>query len=111
MLVTDTDKRTDEQMDSIDALSHYRCHARRLKNQKKIWQKTFFNTADRIITPCNVTAGSGMTHHEIRPNVRHIGILHLVLILTISPAVDMSFCTSLRNQTTLSRKKLCHVDF
>jgi len=27
----------------------------------------------------------GMTCHEIRPNVRHIGILHLVSILTISP--------------------------
>ena len=26
-----------------------------------------------------------MTCHGIRPNVRHIGILHLVLILTISP--------------------------
>jgi len=27
----------------------------------------------------------GMTCHGIRPNVRHIGILHLVSILTISP--------------------------
>ena len=41
--------------------------------------------------------GSGMTCHGIRPNVRRIGILHLVSILTIIIAVDMSFCTSLRN--------------
>jgi len=32
-----------------------------------------------------VADGSGMTCHEIRPNVRDIGILHLVSILTISP--------------------------
>jgi len=41
--------------------------------------------ADGIITPCNVAGGSGMTCHGNRPNVRHIGILHLVSILTISP--------------------------
>jgi len=35
--------------------------------------------------PCNVTRGSGMTCHWLRPNVRHIGILHLVSISTISP--------------------------
>ena len=44
---------------------------------------------DGILTLCNVAGGSEMTCHEIRPNVRHIGILHLVSILTI--AVDMSF--------------------
>jgi len=43
-----------------------------------------------------VAGGSGMTCHWIRPNVRHTGILHLVLISTIT-AVDMSFCTSLQN--------------
>jgi len=37
-----------------------------------------------------------MTCHGIRSNVRHIGILHLVSILTIT-AIDMSLCTSLRN--------------
>jgi len=31
---------------------------------------------------CNVTRGCGMTCHWIRPNVRHIGILHLVSIST-----------------------------
>jgi len=57
--------------------------------------------ADGIITPinvarswhwfrqvtalCNVACGSGMTCHRIRPNVCHIGILHLISILTISP--------------------------
>jgi len=32
-----------------------------------------------------VVGGSGMTCHGIRPNVCHIGILHLVSISTISP--------------------------
>ena len=41
--------------------------------------------ADGILTPCNVTRGSGMTCHWIRPNVRHIGILLLVSISAISP--------------------------
>jgi len=39
----------------------------------------------QVAAPCNVAGGSGMTCHGIRPNVRHIGILHLVSILTISP--------------------------
>jgi len=39
-----------------------------------------------------------MTCQLIRPNVCHIGNLHLVSILTIIiTAVDISFCTSLRN--------------
>ena len=33
---------------------------------------------------CNVILGSGITCHWIRPNVRHIGILHLVSISTTS---------------------------
>jgi len=37
-----------------------------------------------VATPCNVAGGSEMTCHRIRPNVRHIGILHLVSSLTIS---------------------------
>ena len=36
----------------------------------------------QVAAPCNVTGGSGMTCHWIRPNVRHIAILHLVLIST-----------------------------
>jgi len=74
--------------------------------------------ADRILTPCNVACGyriatvnspSGSTLQcdtwlwddmpLNSPNVPHIGILHLVSISTTSliTAVDMSFCTSLRN--------------
>ena len=52
----------------------------------------------RVVAPCNVIRGSGMTCHWIRPNVRHIRVLctsgfdfdHIT-------AVDMSFCTSHRN--------------
>jgi len=39
----------------------------------------------QVAAPCNVARGSGMTCHGIRANVCHTGILHLVLILTISP--------------------------
>ena len=39
----------------------------------------------QVAAPCNVAGGSGITWHWIRPNVRHIGILLLVSILTISP--------------------------
>ena len=38
-----------------------------------------------VAAPWNVAGGFWMTCHGIRPNVRHIGILHLVSILTISP--------------------------
>jgi len=41
-----------------------------------------------------------MTCHVIRPNVRHIGILHLVSILTISPQSAKFY----PNRTTPSRK-------
>jgi len=66
-----------------------------------------------VAAPCNVAGGSGMTCHWIRPNIRHIGILHLVSISTIT-AVDMSFCTSLRNFIQIGpplAKKWRHVDF
>ena len=36
----------------------------------------------QVAAPCNVTRGCGMTGHWIRPNVRHIGILHMVSIST-----------------------------
>jgi len=39
----------------------------------------------QVAAPWSVAGGSGMTCHWIRPNVHHIGILHLVLILTTSP--------------------------
>jgi len=38
----------------------------------------------QVAVPCNVAGGSGMTCHGIRPNIRHIVILHLVSILIIS---------------------------
>jgi len=39
----------------------------------------------QVAAPCSVAGGSGMTCHGIRPNVRHIGIIYLVSIVTISP--------------------------
>ena len=39
----------------------------------------------QVAAPCNVAGGCAITCHEFRPNVRHIGILHLVSILTITP--------------------------
>jgi len=48
------------------------------------WTKTHNTTCCIIHAPCNVADGCGMTCHGIRPNVRHIGILHLVSSLTIS---------------------------
>jgi len=38
----------------------------------------------QVAAPCNVIRGSGMTCHWIRPDVPHIGILHLVSISTTS---------------------------
>jgi len=39
----------------------------------------------QVAASCNVISGSRMTCHWIRQNIHHIGILHLVSILTISP--------------------------
>ena len=36
----------------------------------------------QMAAPCNMIRGTGMTCHWIRPNVCHIGILHLVSIST-----------------------------
>jgi len=63
----------------------------------------------QVAAPCNVAGGSGMTCHGIRPNVRRI--IHLCSPYMVAQywnstsgfdfdhitAVDMSFCTSLRN--------------
>ena len=49
------------------------------------WIMTLNLPGGTVAAPCNVANGSGMTCHLIRPNVRHIGILHLVSISTISP--------------------------
>jgi len=45
---------------------------------------------------CNVAGGSVMTCQWIRPDVHHIGTLHLVSISTTSPQLT-SFCTRLQN--------------
>jgi len=54
----------------------------------------------QVAAPCNVIHGSGMTCHWIRPNVRHIGILHLVSISTTSP---LSTCHSAPVSEILSK--------
>jgi len=46
----------------------------------------------QVAAPCNVIRGSEMTCHWIRPNFRHIGILHLVSISTHHRSRH-SFCT------------------
>ena len=45
----------------------------------------------QVAAPSNVTGGSGMTCHWIRPNVRHIGLLLLVAISAISPQSTCHF--------------------
>ena len=88
-----------------------------IKNKQKIkYGEKRFLIWRTTAAPCNVIRGSGMTCHWIRPNVRHIGILHLVLISTTSPM--QSTCHSVpvfeilsKYRTTLCRKKWSHVDF
>ena len=77
------------------------------------------NMADGILTPCNVACGSGivtvnspsssgMTCHSIRPNVRHIGILHLVSISTYHRSrhvIVYQAAKFYQNRITLTRKK------
>jgi len=66
----------------------------------------------QVSAPCSVAGGSGMTCHWICPNVRHIGILHLVLISTISQHVILhQFPKFYPNRTTLGRKKWHNVYF
>ena len=91
-----------------------------------MWRKTIFNMANGITTPCNVACGSeimtvihqvaapcsvirgsGMSCHGIRANVRHIGILHLVSSLTISPQLTYCNTTSGFNFNT-SPQSTCH---
>jgi len=60
----------------------------------------------QVAAPCSVAGGSGMTCHWIRPNVRHIGILHLVSISTTSQQSRKFY----PNRTALGRKNWRHVD-
>ena len=61
----------------------------------------------QVAAPCNVIRGSGMTCHWIHPNVRHIGILHLVFISTHHRSRHVILYQSAKfypNRTTLGRK-------
>jgi len=67
------------------------------EKQFSIWRMEFLHPAmwhvaleswqwiHQVAAPCNVIRGSEMTCNWIRPNIHHIGILHLVLISTTSP--------------------------
>ena len=63
------------------------------------------NSESQVAAPCNVIRGSGMTCHWIRPNVRHIGILHVVSISTTSP---QSTCHSAPVSEILSKSDHDH---
>jgi len=68
----------------------------------------------QVAGPCNVAGGSGITCHWIRPNVRHIGILHLVLISTISlhsTCYSAPVCEILSKSDHSPQRKWRHVDF
>ena len=68
----------------------------------------------QVAAPCKLIRGSGMTCHWIRPNFRHIGILHLVSISTQHRSRHVILYQSAKfypNRTTLGRKKWRHVDF
>ena len=61
----------------------------------------------QVAAPCNVIRGSGMTCHWIRPNVSHIGFLHLVSISTHHRSRHVILYQSAKfypNRTTLGKK-------
>ena len=72
-----------------------------IKN-KKMWHVALesWQWIHQVAAPCNVICDSGMTCHWICTNVRHIGILHLVSILTTSP---QSTCHSAAVSEILSK--------
>ena len=62
----------------------------------------------QVAAPCNVIRGSGITCFWVRPNVRHIVILHLVSISTHHRSRHVILHQSLKfypNRTTIGRKK------
>ena len=63
----------------------------------------------QVASPCNVAGGSGMTFHWFRPNVRHIGILHLVSISTISlqSTCHSSPACEILSKSDFPRQKKC----
>jgi len=68
----------------------------------------------QVAALCSVAGGSGMTCRWIRPNVRPIGILHLVSISTNHRNWHVILHhnpTFYSNRTTLGRKKWRHIEF
>ena len=53
-----------------------------LQRDTWLWDDRSYHWIRQVATPCSVAGGCGMTCHGIRPNVRHIGILHLLPIST-----------------------------
>jgi len=69
---------------------------------------------NQVAAPFNVIRGSGMTCHWIRPNVRHIRIVHLVSISTISPRStchSVPVCEILSNSDHSRQKKMTSCRF
>ena len=62
----------------------------------------------QVAAPCNVIRGSATTCHGICLNVRYIGILHLVSILTISPQSTCHFAPvcEILSKSDRSEKKI-----
>jgi len=68
----------------------------------------------QVAAPCNAIRGCGMTCHWIRPNVRHIGILHLVSIFTHHHSRHVIQYQSAKfypNRTNSAEEKWRHFDF
>ena len=122
----------------VKAQTAFKKKTKKIKYGEKrfsIWRMKFLHPAmwhvalgtwqwiHQVAAPCNVIRGSGMTCHWIRPNVRHVGILHLVSISTIIKLIVSSLYQRSRhvilhqsakfytNRTTPGRKKWRHVDF
>ena len=68
----------------------------------------------QVAAHCNVIRALGWHAIEFRPNVRHIGILHLVSILTISPQStchSAPVCEILSKSDHLQQKKMTSCRF
>jgi len=70
----------------------------------------------QVAASCNVIRGSGMTCHWIRPNVRHIGILHRLMVSISTHHRSRRHSVAYQSakfypNRTLGRKKWRHIDF
>ena len=63
----------------------------------------------QVAAPCNVTRGCGMICHWVRPNVRHIGVLLLVSISTVSQQLTCHSAPVCKIFIKISH--LCHLGF